>query len=43
MYESEVKAAMPRIINGTAARTSFQYSQNSVTFFIFGMVYSVSY
>ena len=34
MCESEVKAAMPKIVNGTAARTSFQNSQ-SYTFVIF--------
>ena len=32
MFEKEVKAAMSRIINGTAARNSFQYSQSCVTF-----------
>ena len=32
MYESEVKAAMPKIISGTTARTSFQDSRCYVTF-----------
>ena len=32
MCESEVKAAMPEIINGTAARTSFQGNQSYETF-----------
>ena len=32
MCESEIKAAMPEIIDGTAARTSFQDSQCYVTF-----------
>ena len=32
MYESEVKAAAPKITNSTAARTSFQNSQSYVTF-----------
>ena len=30
--ESEVKAAMPKIINGAAARTSIKDSQSYVTF-----------
>ena len=34
MCESEVKAAMPKIINGTAAQTSFQDSQSYVTFLL---------
>ena len=32
MFENEAKAAMPKIINVTAARTSFQNSQSYVTF-----------
>ena len=32
MCESKVKAAMPQIINGTAAPTLFQDSQSHVTF-----------
>ena len=32
MCESEIKAAMPEIIDSTAARTSFQDSQCYVTF-----------
>ena len=36
MRESEVKAAMLKIINGTAARTSFQDSQSYVTFLFSG-------
>ena len=32
MRNSEVKAAMPKIINGTAAQTSFEDSQRYVTF-----------
>ena len=32
MCESEVKAAMPEIIDGAAARISFQDSQSYVTF-----------
>ena len=30
MYESEVKAAVPKTTNGTAAGTSFQDSQSYV-------------
>ena len=33
MCESEVKAAMTEIINGTAARASFQDSQSYVIFY----------
>ena len=32
MCEREVKAAMPKIINGTAARTSFEDNLSYVTF-----------
>ena len=34
MCESEVKAAIPKFIYGTAARTSFQDSQSYVKFLI---------
>ena len=36
MRESEVKAAMSKIINGTADRSSFQDSQRYVTFLFSG-------
>ena len=34
MCESEVKAATPKLINGTAARTSFQESQSYLTLLV---------
>ena len=34
MCKSEVKIAMPKIINGTAARTSFQDNRSYVTFLL---------
>ena len=34
MCESEVEAAMPKIIDGTEASTSFQNSQSDVTFLL---------
>ena len=33
MRESEVKAAVPKIINGAAVRTSFQDSRSYETFY----------
>ena len=33
LCKNEVKAAMPNIINSTAARTSFQDSQSYATFY----------